>query len=56
MHVQGILRALRQMATTLAFLIVFDVCGDADAIAECLNLRSGDGVYDILARRWPLGT
>ena len=57
---QGILAARSQMAMSLAFHIVFACVGVAMpllmAVAECLHLRTGDEMYETLARRWSLGT
>ena len=55
-----ILAARSQMAVSLAFHIVFACIGVAMpllmVIAEWRYLKTGDNVYDTLARRWALGT
>jgi len=55
-----LLAARVQMATSLAFHIIFAVIGIAlplmMVIAEALWLRTGDPVYRLLARRWAKGS
>jgi cytochrome d ubiquinol oxidase subunit I len=55
-----ILAARAQMGMSLAFHIIFACVGIAMpllmVIAEWLYLKTGDDVYDTLARRWALGT
>src|ERR1700676_2180646 len=55
-----ILAARSQMAMSLAFHIVFSCVGVAMplmmAIAEWRYLKTGDEVYNTLARRWAVGT
>src|ERR1700722_17936232 len=60
LNMTDILAARSQMAMSLAFHIVFSCVGVAMplmmAIAEWRYLKTGDEVYNTLARRWAVGT